>query len=468
MANNGYICCRFLYAELKMNQSVIDSQLLTRRGRYLSILRLGMPILVGQLGQILVGFADSAMVGHYSTDALAAASFVNNIFNIAILMCLGFTYGLTPLIGALYSASRNDDIGATLRRGVYLNFLFSMLITLLMGILYFNVDKLGQPEHLLPLIRPYFLIYLSSVVAISLFQTFAQTSYAINSSMMPMWVVLICNLVNIGGNYLLIYGNCGFPEMGLIGAGIATFISRWAALVVIVAIFLMVKRYQPYRASLLHPGKRGYNVSAVWRKSFPVSLQMGLETASFSIAAVMAGWLGANELASFQIFVTIGTLGFCIYYGMAAAVSVLVANASTCRDAEHHMRAIAWSGYVIILILAVLSSTLFLSLGADLISVFTDDAVVVAMTASVIVPLVIYQLGDATQINFANALRGTGNVAPMVWIAFFSYIVIGIPATYFMAFVLGWGIVGIALSFSVPLFTAGVLFLYTFLRSTRI
>ena len=89
------------------------------------------------------------------------------------------------------------------------------------------------------------------------------------------------------------------------------------------------------------------------------------------------------------------------------------------------------------------------------------------MTASVIVPLVIYQLGDATQINFANALRGTGNVVPMVWIAFFSYIVIGIPATYFMAFVLGWGIVGIALSFSVPLFTAGVLFLYTFLRTAR-
>lgn len=457
----------FRCTELKMKQSVVDSQLLTRRGRYVSILRLGVPILIGQLGQILVGFADSAMVGHYSTDALAAASFVNNIFNIAILMCLGFTYGLTPLIGALYSASRNEDIGATLRRGVRLNFLFSMVITLLMGILYFNVDKLGQPEHLLPLIRPYFLIYLCSVVAISLFQTFAQASYAINSSMMPMWIVLICNLINIGGNYLLIYGNCGFPEMGLTGAGIATFASRWAALVVIVAIFLIVKRYRPYRASLLHSSKQGYKASTVLRKSFPVSLQMGLETASFSIAAVMAGWLGANELASFQIFVTIGTLGFCIYYGMAAAVSVLVANASSCCDAEHHMRAIAGSGYVIILALAVVSSTLFLSLGTDLISLFTDDTVVVAMTASMIVPLVIYQLGDATQINFANALRGTGNVVPMVWIAFFSYIVIGIPATYFMAFVLGWGIVGIALSFSVPLFTAGVLFLYTFLRTTR-
>lgn len=127
-----------------MSQSIIDSQLLTRRGRYLAILRLGTPILVGQVGQIVVGFVDSAMVGHYSTDALAAASFVNNIFNIAILMCLGFTYGLTPLIGALYSKARNEDIGATLRRAIRLNFLFSMVVTLAMGVVYFNLAIWGS------------------------------------------------------------------------------------------------------------------------------------------------------------------------------------------------------------------------------------------------------------------------------------------------------------------------------------
>ncbi|MDE6316940.1 MAG: MATE family efflux transporter [Muribaculaceae bacterium] len=450
-----------------MTQSTIDNQLLTRKGRYLAILRLGTPILVGQLGQIVVGFADTAMVGHYSTDALAAASFVNNIFNIAILMCLGFTYGLTPLIGALYSASRNEDIGATLHRSVCLNFMFSMAITLAMFVVYLNVDKLGQPEHLMPYIRPYFLIYMSTVVAIALFQTFAQTSYAVNSSMIPMWVVLICNLVNVGGNYLLIFGHCGAPELGLVGAGLSTFLSRWLAVAVIVAFFIFARRYRPYRATALRPGAFGHRMGNIFRTSLPVSLQMGLETSSFSIAAVMAGWLGANQLAAFQVFVVIGTLGFCVYYGMAAAVSVLVSNASSCIDAERHMRSIAGTGYVIILVLAATASTVFLLLGTHLIGVFTDDEAVIAMTASMIVPLVIYQLGDATQINFANSLRGTANVMPMVWIAFFSYIVVGVPATYIMAFIFGWGIVGIALSFSVSLFTAGILFLYTFLRTTR-
>lgn len=441
--------------------------MLTRRGRYVAILRLGTPILVGQVGQIIVGFADSAMVGHYSTDALAAASFVNNIFNIAILTCLGFTYGLTPLVGALYSSARNEDIGATLCRGVRLNFLFAMAVTAIMGIVYLNLGNLGQPEHLLPLIRPYFLIYLSSVVAISLFQTFAQTSYAVNSSMMPMWIVLICNMVNIAGNWLLIYGNMGFPELGLTGAGISTFTARWLSAVIIVAIFLIAPRYRPYRRTILRPGGYGVGVRRLFRTSLPVSMQMGLETASFSMAAVMAGWLGANELAAFQIFVIIGSLGFCIYYGMAAAMSVLVANASSRDDAPRQMRAIAGSGYVIILSLAAVACVVFLSLGTHLISIFTDDRTVVAMTASMMVPLVIYQLGDATQINFANALRGTANVMPMVWIAFFSYVVIGIPATYIMAFVFDWGIAGIALSFSVSLFTAGALFLYQFMRSTR-
>lgn len=222
--------------------------------------------------------------------------------------------------------------------------------------------KLGQPEHLLPLIRPYFLIYLSTVVSIALFQSFAQTSYAVNASMMPMWVVLMCNVVNIAGNYLLIYGNMGMPELGLVGAGISTFISRWAAVVIIAVIFVVAKRYRPYRRTALHPRGYGERMRVIFRTSLPVSLQMGFETASFSVSAVMAGWLGANELAAFQIFVIVGSLGFCVYYGMAAAMSVLVANASSCRDAHRHMRAIAGSGYVIILALATVACTVFLAL----------------------------------------------------------------------------------------------------------
>ena len=149
------------------------------KANYAAIARLGLPILVGQLGMIVVGFADNIMVGRYSTEALASASFVNNLFNVAIFGCVGFTYGLTPLIGALFSQNRHGTIGETLRNGLLLNVLFSLVVTAVMGVLYLNVERMGQPAELMPLIKPYFLLYLSGLLPISLFNAFAQWSYGI-------------------------------------------------------------------------------------------------------------------------------------------------------------------------------------------------------------------------------------------------------------------------------------------------
>ena len=188
------------------------------KGHYISLIKLGAPILVGQLGMIVVAFADNIMVGRYSTEALASASFVNNVFNLAMFACLGFTYGLTPLIGAMFTQERYGKIGAIIRNGILANFIFALAITLIMGTLWFNLHRLGQPEELLPLIRPYYLLVLAGIIPVALFNVFAQWLFAINNTSLPMWIILAANTVNILGNYFLIYGNCGFPELGLIGA----------------------------------------------------------------------------------------------------------------------------------------------------------------------------------------------------------------------------------------------------------
>lgn len=195
-------------------------------------------------------------------------------------------------------------------------------------------------------------------------------------------------------------------------------------------------------------------------------MQMTFESGSFTAAAVMAGWLGAVSLAAFQVVVITGTLGFCVYYSVAAAVSVLVSNAAGTGDARE-MRRYAFAGYRILLALAATASCLFIFQGPGIIHLFTQDPEVQALALSLILPLVIYQFGDATQITFANALRGTSNVMPMLWIAFVSYVLIGLPATYLMGFTFGMGTFGIILSFSVSLFIAAALFLHFFLRTTR-
>lgn len=433
---------------------------------YSRIIMLGLPIIAGQLGMIVTGFADTAMVGHYSTDALASAAFVNNVFNIPLLAILGFTFGLTPLAGALYGRGQRHRVGAMVANGLAVNMLFALLMMAGMGALYFFLDRLGQPPELLPLIRPYYLISLAGMLPIALFNVFAQWSYAIGRTSMPMWITLGANVINIVGNYLLIYGHWGLPELGLTGAGIATLASRIFCPAVIITLFISRRLFRPYRLGYRAARVRWTTMKEVGRTSLPVSLQMAFETSAFSGTAVMAGWIGAVALASFQVIVTLGTLGFCIYYGMAAAVSVLVSNYAGRREPDA-MRVTALRGYIVILGLACCSSLLFLLWGTDIMRVFTTDPVVVAAAASLILPLILYQAGDATQINFANALRGTANVMPMLWIAFVSYIVVGIPSTYLLAFPLGLGVYGMVLSFSVSLFLAGGLFLYFFLRTIR-
>lgn len=436
------------------------------RENYAAIIKLGLPILVGQLGMIVVAFADNIMVGRYSTAALASASFVNNVFNVATFAVLGFTYGLTPLIGAMFSQKRSDSIGAMIRNGLLVNVLFSLLVTAVMWALWLNIDRLGQPEELLPLIKPYYLIVLAGMVPVAVFNVFAQWLFAINRTALPMWIILSANVLNILGNYLLIYGNFGCPELGLIGAGYSTLIARIFCPVVVIVIFAVAKRFAAYRDGFRHSRITSRTLGQINRTSWPVSLQMTFESGSFTVAAVMAGWLGAISLASFQIIVITGTLGFCIYYSMGSAVSVLVANAAGLND-HTGMRRMAFAGYHIILTLATISSLIFVFFEEQMIYAFTEDTEVIAATVALIVPLVLYQLGDATQINFANALRGTSQVMPMIWIAFVSYIVIGTPSTYLLAFPLGLGTYGIILSFSVSLFIAAGLFLYFFLRATR-
>ena len=433
---------------------------------YSAIISLGIPILIGQLGTIVVGFADTIMVGRYSTEALASASFVNNLFYTANFACMGFTYGLTPLIGAMFSQERKNTIGEILRNGVVLNLIFSLLITCVMFLFYINVDKMGQPEELLPLIRPYFLLFLVGLIPTSLFNVFAQWSYAIGNSRMPMWIILISNIANIIGNWLLIYGNLGFPEMGLNGAGISTLIARIICPIAIVAIFFGLKKYREYSQGFFNSSVSYKKQKHITLTSLPIALQLSLESGSFTFAAVVAGWLGAIELAAYQIIVIVGTLGFCIYYSMGSSVSVLVANAAGHND-KKGMRQVAFAGYHIMLTLATISSFIFIFFGRDLMTIFTDDAVVIATASTLIFPLVLYQLGDATQINFSNALRGTSNVMPMLWIALVCYVIVGVPATYLLAIPASLGIFGIILSFSIPLFLAGALFLYFFMKTTK-
>lgn len=433
--------------------------------RVSEILKLGFPILVGQLGFIVVAFADNIMVGSYSTPALASASFVNNIFNVVNFSCMGFALGFTPLVGALFGAGNREKIGALTRNALAVNTIFGALLCVIMGLLYLALPHLGQPPELLPLIRPYYLLALASIVTTVIFGVFSQWCYGIRNTSTPMWIILFTNALNILGNWILIFGNWGMPELGLTGAGISTLASKAIGATAMAAYFFIHPANKIYSRTFHSARLILTEMRHITRTALPVAVQTCCEATSFSTGALMAGWIGTIELAAFQIIVVVGTLGFTIYYSFGGAVAILVANAAGKSD-KTAQRRYASAGYTILLAIMSLSCMTFILAGRHLMGVFTPDKAVIDTATAMIVPLVIYQLADATQINYSSALRGTSHVMPMLWIAIVSYIIIGIPATYLLAFPTGWGLYGIILSFTVSLASAALLFRHFFMRVT--
>ena len=428
---------------------------------YKDLARLGLPIVIGQLGIILVSFVDTFMVSRHGTNDLAAASFVNNMFNLAIIFATGFSYGLTPIVGKFFGKGKRGDAGGMFKNALLSNGTIAALLMLVMWILYLNIGNLGQPVELLGLMRPYYITLLVSIPFVLLFNAFKQFADGITDTRASMWILLSGNLLNIAGNYLLIFGKCGLPELGLLGAGVSTLLSRMAMLAISLIVFFNKKSYREYAIGFWKTGISRMRQKELFFLGLPIAAQMGMETASFSLTTIMVGWIGTTALAAHQIMCTVGQLGFMIYYGMAAAVAVKVSNYNGVGDTANIKRA-ASSGFHLITFMAVITSVLIFALRNDIGTLFTDDTSVVLLVAQLTIPFLLYQFGDGLQCNYANALRGIADVKPMMLFAFVAYFVISLPAGYIFGFVLDFGLPGVWMSFPFGLTSAGVMFYLRF------
>ena len=436
------------------------------KNEYKILLRLGLPVLITEIGKIVVSFADTMMVGAYGTKELAAAAFVNNFFVVAIVMLIGFAAGATPLFGALYSQKKNLEMGQTIRVSLQLNAIAGVVFTIVMGVLYFFLDRMGQPEELLSLIRSYYLIVLASLIPMAVFNCFQQLANGVNDTAMPMWVMLGMNVLNIVGNYVLIFGCLGFPELGLVGAGVSTLFARLVGAVVITIIVLRSRRYSIYHQGLMSKVPLSNERKHALKIAIPVMLQNGIECVLWSFGAVVCGWFGTLQLAGYQVVITISQLGFMTYLSFGVAVSIRVANYMGINDLVA-IRRISSAGLHINLLLATIACAIFIVGSEYLLGQFTQDADVVSVGLELIAPVVLDQNGDAVQITYANALRGTSHVAPLLWISIICYLCVGVPLQLLLATTFGLKSIGVYYSFSGALFLAAVLLIWAFRRTLK-
>lgn len=457
---------------------------------------LGLPIVVGQLGVIVQGMADTIMVGQYGTPELGASALVNNIYNFIIFFLLGISYATTPITGAAFGQGDDEGVSRSLRDSLIVNLSFSAIIVFLLTLLYFNLDILGQPEHLMPLVRPYYLTIMLSLPFLAGFNALKQFVEAVGETKIPMRVMLVSNVLNIALNAFLIYGIMGFPEWGLFGAGMATFMARVFLFVAMLVVVFRGKRfriwtrkrktengnwksaskreqrkliYSAEREQIQDDGSRiksGNGSFRMVRIGLPIAVQLCLESASFNIAGMFMGWIGAIPLAAHQVMCSISTLVFMTQYGIGAATAIRVSQFRG-REEWTEVRHATYSAWGMSAVFSLVVSGCIFLFRDPITSIFTSDVSVQTLCFSLLPAFVLYQFGDCTQIIFSNSLRALEAVGRMLLYAIISYLLVSIPMSFLLGIHLGYGAEGVWFGIPFGLTTAGLLFVYEFRRKTK-
>ena len=430
-------------------------------------LKLAYPVVIGQLGHMMLGVVDSLMVGKLGAVPLAAASLVNGLILLIIVLGIGMSVALTPLVAIAKGSGNQDECGIILRQGLLVNLVFSILLVLIVYLLSDLIYYLNQPDDVAVLAESYLRILSFSIIPFMLFQTYKQFIEGLSFTKPAMIILILANIVNVFGNWVLVFGNLGMPKLGLDGAGYATLITRIS---IAVAIFLYVrysKQIQEYDPSLKFRSLNWRIIRKILDLGIPGGFQMFFEVGGFAFAAVMIGWIGANELAAHQIAINLASITFMVGLGISIATTIRVGNSFGKRD----LQGIKNAGYSSLVIIAIIMGSfgiMFILLRNFLPTLYIDDSDVIEIASSLIIIAAIFQIVDGLQVVGIGILRGLTDLkAPMI-IAFIAYWVIGLPVAYFLGFTFGFGVEGVWISFIVGLSLAAIFFIRRFQRFLKV
>lgn len=439
------------------------------REQYRANLRLALPVVIAQLGQILVQFADNVMVGRYGGDdalPLASVAFGSSASFLFFIAGLGITFGLTPLIGELFVRGETRRSSSYLKHSLVMYGLFGVGITLLQLLFAPMLYRMGQPVEVVDMALPYYRYLAFSMLPVMLFGSFKQFLEGVGNTVASMVIILGCNLLNILLNWIFINGELGAPEMGGAGAGLATMISRAVMPVAAFVYFMVQERYRRYLRLFPSLSLRRARFNDLFKMGLPIAAQMFLEAAAFVITSVMMGWFDVVAISSNQIAMTLGNCAFMIVTAVGAATTIRVSHCYGARNIGE-MSLAAKASLHIVLLWNTLAIVAFVSLRHLIPHLFTSNAAVIDMTALLLVFVSLYQLSDGLQCVAIGIMRGFQDVKVIPWISFLAYIVLNLPVGYLFGFTLGMGPCGLYIGYFVGLTTSAVLLLLRIKRKVR-
>lgn len=434
--------------------------------QYRENLSLALPVMLSQVGQVVVQLCDNAMVGHLGALSLAAVSFGGAVFVIFLFFGTGISMGLTPLVGEMYARHDYRTSARLFQNALVLNSAVGILLFIILQLLGQCLGLMGQSDEVVAEAAPYYNYLAWSIIPFMVFAAFKQFLEGVGNTITGMVVVLTANAINILFNYLLIYGHWGFPAMGAAGAGLATLISRICMPLFVLIYFIRVaslRRYFRFFSWVAQGWRMTRRLLAV---GLPISMQMVLEVSAFALTLIMMGWIGTVEQAAHQVVLSISNIVYMIIVGISSATTIMVSHRFGVGDYRGLRRA-ATASWHLGLVANGLTMTCFILFRHWLPLMFTSDEAVVAVAAQLFVMAAIYQIPDGLQTIALGVLRGMQDVRVTMNYAFVAYIIINLPVGYLCAFILGWGAPGLWIGFIVGLSVAAILFIARYRRAVR-
>lgn len=403
-------------------------------------LRLAYPIILGMLGHTVVGIVDNIMVGKLGPTELAAVSLGNSFVFIAMSLGIGFSTAITPLAAQADGRKNIEEGRSAFHHGLYL---CTILGAILFGLIFFSkpiIGFMGQPDNVVELAKPYLDIVAFSLIPLIIFQGYKQFADGMSETKYSMWATILGNVVNVVLNYLFIYGIWIFPELGIIGAGIGTIVSRFVMLGYMHYMMQKKEKFHPFFEKFsLKNIKKEMNMKII-HIGAPSAMQMFFEVGLFTGAIWLSGLLGIVNQAANQIALSLASFTFMFAMGLSVAASIRVGNQKGLGDYKQ-LRIVAFSIFLLVIVVETFFALIFVLFHTQLPALFVDmnnahdlavNTEVVTIAAQLLLVAAVFQISDGIQVVFLGALRGLQDVKVPMYITFVAYWVVGFPISIYL------------------------------------
>jgi MATE family multidrug resistance protein len=429
------------------------------RSHYRDNLGLAIPVVISQLGHTLVQTSDTIIVGHFAgTVSLAAVSLATSIFVIMLIIGIGISYGITPLIAQHNGRGNFAECGRLLSNSLFINMITGVIlfiITLLGSV--FLLDHLDQTPEVVSQAKPFLVLLGISTIPMLVFNTFKQFTEGLGFTKQAMSISIWGNVFNICLGIILVKGF----SMGVRGVGYSTLADRCIMAVVMSAYVFRSKNFKKYLTDFALKNIDRLRCIQLLRIGGPVALQYTFEISAFSAAAILIGTIGYHEQAAHQVAINLASMTYMMASGLSAAAAIKSGNYFGAND-HKNLRHSAISSYHIVLVFMCITALIFTVFNHVLPWIYTTDKIVIGIAAQLLILAALFQLFDGTQVVGLGILRGMGDVNVPTFITFFAYWVVGLPVGYVLGIKIHLGVQGVWYGLVLGLAVSSILLFFRF------